>query len=199
VLRGRRNHEAVVEALLVLIEEGELHPTAKAIAERAGLSRRCVFQHFPDMEHIYAAAGETVGRRLLPYLQEVPADAPLPERLRELLRLRRSLLLAVDPLARAGRIQEHESSQLQANRRRLNEMMRQQCRQAFAPELDRMPPVDRVVLEAALGVATSWPVWDHLRTEFGYGADRIMIVMAAIATGLLDEAASRLDVLAVPK
>ena len=54
VLRGERNRSAIVEALLALLEEGGAKPSAKEIAERAGVSLRSVFQHFDDMEALYA-------------------------------------------------------------------------------------------------------------------------------------------------
>jgi TetR/AcrR family transcriptional regulator of autoinduction and epiphytic fitness len=50
VLRGERNREAIVEALLELYQEGDPQPPARAIAERAGVSLRTVFQHFNDMD-----------------------------------------------------------------------------------------------------------------------------------------------------
>jgi AcrR family transcriptional regulator len=199
VLRGRRNHEAVVQALLDLIGEGVLHPTAKAIAERAGLSRRCVFQHFSDMDSIYEAASEIVGQRLRPHLADVPPGAPLAERIDQLLSMRRQLLLLLDPLARASILQEHGSAQMQSNRQDLNVLMLAQCRRAFAPELAAMRPADAIVAEVAVATALSWAVWDHLRTELGYGPERIMVVMAALATGLLTERTSPADALVSPK
>ncbi|MHB8506820.1 MAG: TetR family transcriptional regulator, partial [Acidimicrobiales bacterium] len=63
VLRGRRNRESEVEAFLSLIEEGDERPTARAIAERAGVSLRSVFQHFDELEQIYEVAGRRQVRK----------------------------------------------------------------------------------------------------------------------------------------
>ena len=37
VLRGERNRQAIVDALLALYEEGVLRPSANEVAERAGV------------------------------------------------------------------------------------------------------------------------------------------------------------------
>src|SRR5437870_4843088 len=53
--RGQRTRAAVVDALLALLEEGDLRPPAPRIADRAGVSLRSVFQHFADRETLFAA------------------------------------------------------------------------------------------------------------------------------------------------
>jgi AcrR family transcriptional regulator len=50
VQRGARNRAAIVAALLELVGEGELEPTAEQVAERACVGTRTVFRHFADME-----------------------------------------------------------------------------------------------------------------------------------------------------
>ena len=49
-VRAERTRQALVDALLSLLDEGQLQPTAERIAVRAGVSERSVFQHFPDRE-----------------------------------------------------------------------------------------------------------------------------------------------------
>src|SRR5208282_909869 len=52
--RSARTRHAVVDALLDLLGEGDLRPTAARIADRAGVSLRLVFHHFDDLEAIYS-------------------------------------------------------------------------------------------------------------------------------------------------
>ena len=58
IARGARARAAIVDALLALIEAGELRPSAARIAERAGVSLRSVFQHFKDVESLFAAMAD---------------------------------------------------------------------------------------------------------------------------------------------
>ena len=65
---AERTREAVVEALLSLLDEGELSPTAERVAERAAVSERSVFQHFSDREALFGAAATGQFERVAPQL-----------------------------------------------------------------------------------------------------------------------------------
>jgi TetR/AcrR family transcriptional regulator of autoinduction and epiphytic fitness len=199
VLRGRRNREAVVVALLGLVAEGDLSPTAKAIAERAGISRRSVFQHFADVESIYEAAGARVGADLRPLLGPIDTTLSLPARVEALAEVRRALLETVDPIARAARVREPFSPQLQASRRALSAMMREQCRQAFAPELADRLPEDADQLVTAIAGALSWSLWNHLRADLGLGDHDALAVMTRLVAGVLDTGDLALEDAARPR
>ena len=56
--RGLRTRDAIVSALLELIAEGDIAPTAQRIADRARVSVRSVYQHFVDVEGLYAHGAE---------------------------------------------------------------------------------------------------------------------------------------------
>jgi len=63
--RSARTRDAVVRALLGLISEGDVRPTAGRIAERAGISLRSVYVHFDDLDDLFLAAFQrrAVGHR----------------------------------------------------------------------------------------------------------------------------------------
>jgi AcrR family transcriptional regulator len=209
VLRGRRNREAVVEAFLSLIEEGDPRPTARAIAERAGVSVRSVFQHFADLEEIYEAAGRRQVRKLRPLLDPVDPSLSLDERLERFVDRRRRLLEQLDPVARAARLREPFSVQLQANRESMVGLMREQCLVTFAPEMAAaadhplpVPPdppvgadrderaarpagVDAGRLLTAVATASSWSAWYHLRNDQGLEADQAAEVVRVLLRSLL--------------
>ncbi|MEZ5502995.1 MAG: helix-turn-helix domain-containing protein [Halioglobus sp.] len=46
----------IIDAMLELVEEGVLVPTAQQVSERAGVGIRSVFRHFSDMESLFASA-----------------------------------------------------------------------------------------------------------------------------------------------
>ena len=54
--RSARSREALIKASLELIDQGLLVPTAKQIADKAGVGLRSFFRHFDDMEALFAAA-----------------------------------------------------------------------------------------------------------------------------------------------
>ncbi|MCB0988145.1 MAG: TetR/AcrR family transcriptional regulator, partial [Acidimicrobiales bacterium] len=62
--RAVRTREAIVDGTLALLAEGDLRPTAPRISERASVSVRSVFQHFDDLETLYAAVGNRVAEQV---------------------------------------------------------------------------------------------------------------------------------------
>src|SRR5215210_6885295 len=70
--RAERTRAALAEALLSLLEEGDLRPTAASIAARAGVSERTLFQHFPEREALFHAAALAQAERIAPLLRELP-------------------------------------------------------------------------------------------------------------------------------
>src|ERR1043165_6133853 len=74
--RAQRTRAAVVDALLQLINEGDLRPTAPRIAERAKVSLRSVFQHFTDLEALYAAATTREIDIIAGLVEALPSEGP---------------------------------------------------------------------------------------------------------------------------
>src|SRR5262245_53678426 len=103
-LRSQRSREAVTDAVLDLLQEGILRPTAARIAERAGVSLRTVFQHFEDMEQLRATAGyrETLRLGKILHLHRLSSEGPIEARIEAFVDQRSKLLEAVAPVRRAA-------------------------------------------------------------------------------------------------
>lgn len=52
--RSERSKQAITDATLTLMEEGNLIPTAQQISDKAGVGIRSFFRHFDDMETLFA-------------------------------------------------------------------------------------------------------------------------------------------------
>src|SRR5262245_64117599 len=92
--RAARTREAIVDASVALIEEGDLRPTAPRIAERAGVSVRSVFQHFVDLPSLHTAVIERVVERLALLVVSVDPGLGLADRITAFAYHRASLLEA---------------------------------------------------------------------------------------------------------
>ena len=90
--RSARTRRAVVDALLDLLGEGDLRPTAARIAQRAGVSMRLVFHHFDDLEAIYSELADRQAERVKPLTVPISAALPLPQRIEEFCAQRGRLL-----------------------------------------------------------------------------------------------------------
>jgi len=58
--RSERSRGAILKAMIELIEEGILVPTAQSVSDRAGVGIRTVFRHFDDMESLFAMVNEQI-------------------------------------------------------------------------------------------------------------------------------------------
>jgi TetR/AcrR family transcriptional regulator of autoinduction and epiphytic fitness len=58
--RSERTRNAIIDAHLQLISEGDMRPTADRVAKLAGVSLRALWSHFADMEALMAASGQRV-------------------------------------------------------------------------------------------------------------------------------------------
>ena len=95
-----------MDALLELNREGNLRPTAKEIAERAGVSLRSVYVHFDDLEDLFLAAAKRHVELVSGMLVEVPATGPLRSRAETMVRMRSRIWEEVGSILRAAALQE---------------------------------------------------------------------------------------------
>lgn len=166
-LRSLRTREAIVDATIGLLEEGDLRPTAPRVAERASVSVRSVFQHFEELERLHAAVAERLVDRVAVLLVPVPPDLPLEDRLDRFIGQRTALLETVTPIRRAADVHGPFSEEITARLRDGQAFLRAELEQTFAPELDALPGPERRLVLDALDVALGWGTWDALRTDLG--------------------------------
>src|SRR5947207_14168050 len=102
--RAVRTREAIVDASIALVDEGDVRPTALRVAERAGVSVRSVFQHFEDLEGLYAAIANRLVERLSLVRVVVDPGLPLRERISEMAHGRARLLEVLTPIRRASAV-----------------------------------------------------------------------------------------------
>lgn len=189
--RSLRTRAAVVDALLALIEEGDLRPTGPRIAERAGVSLRSVFQHFDDLEALFAEAAARHLERMRGLAGALPLDGPFDVRLEAFVDQRRRVLEAATPVRRAALLQEPFSAQVRATRDRVSARAREEVARVFAAELAELPPDDRGEVLDALDVVSSWATWDMLRTTQRLSPARASRVVTRTITALLEAPGSR--------
>jgi AcrR family transcriptional regulator len=182
VIRGERNRTAIVDALLGLLAEGEGRPSGRAIAERAGVSLRSVFQHFDDMEALYAECVDRQFARFSAYVEPIPASGPIGARIDAIVAQRTRLFEHVAPVRRAAINVAATSPVIQDGLDRTTREMRRQLAATFAPELQGTDRKERL---AALDAATSFATWDQLRREQGLGASATTRIVTRLVRGVL--------------
>lgn len=186
--RSERSRAAVAEALLALVEEGDLRPTAPRIAARAGVSLRLVFHHFKDLEAVFAEASRRQLERVIPTLRTVPADGPLDERVEAFVAERTRLYDRVFTTWRAASLQEPFSTEISRRMGIVRAYLRSEIERIFAREIARAKPAERRTLIAQLSAAASMTHYTELRERENLSADEARRV---IARSLNDRLAKR--------
>jgi AcrR family transcriptional regulator len=182
--RAERTRNAIVEAHLELIGEGDLKPTGERIAERAGVSLRALWANFKDMEALFAASGQRLSERQDAEYKPVPVDLPLPRRIDEFCRQRARILELIAPSARAAQLLEPFSAQLRTNRAKNIARVQREIKELFASELEAAGPA-REQLFHSLTVASTWAAWSMMRDELHLGVEEATGVMVRTVTALL--------------
>lgn len=185
--RAARTRNAVADAFHSLLQEGVLRPTARQVAERAGVSLRSVYQHFEDQETLFAEVADRQIARLRPLLPTAPARGPFSERLAKFVAERSRLLEAISPVRRAALLQEPFSHVVARRLDQVRAAAREEVAAAFAPELAGRSEIDRQELLAALDVASNWGTWEALRRQHRMSVEAAARTMSRMIEALLKE------------
>src|SRR6478752_7108957 len=156
--RTLRTRQIIRDAHIALINEGELKPSARQIAARAGVSVRALWDHFKDMESLMAATAE---RQLAAVLE------------------------ALAPLARAADVQRPFSAALQQNLQENLNRIRYHVERLFDAELANLNPEPRTRMVLSICAAADWATWKLLRDHMGQSPDQARAVLETTLTALL--------------
>ncbi len=163
ILRGELNRQALVDAALALVIETGALPTAHEIARRAGVSKRSVFHHFPDMEGLLTVAADTQAARFWHILERPEPGLPLEERIGQAIDQRARLFDAISDVRRVAVRQEPGSPTLADRLCGSRRALRRHLRAWLNPELSDLP---KAVGDGILAIG-SWETWEVLRVDQG--------------------------------
>ena len=186
--RSARSKDLVVEAILELLREGNLRPSAQEIAGRAGVSERTVFRHYADLEQLFAAAAARQARHIAPLLDMPPTTGRRAQRVAELVRRRARLYEEVTPVRRAAVRHAPFHSVLRSSLDQVHGLLRGQLEAVLAPEIGSAGVDHRGELVECLDVATSWAAWETLRADQGLGPGRAGAAVERAVNSLLTAA-----------
>ena len=182
--RRNRSRDLAVDAVLDLLGEGVLRPTAQQVAERSGVSLRSIFRIFDDVETLNAAAAARQLSRIRHLFVDVVPTGTLPERVAQVVDINARLYESVAPIRRAALRAAPESPALQEQLARARGWVRSEVERVFAPELatahrDVTPAVELVL---------SFEAWDQLRSGQGVSLPRATATVVRTVTALLSNA-----------
>jgi AcrR family transcriptional regulator len=177
--RAIASRARILEAMVDLIQEGEIQPSAEAVALRAGVGVRTVFRLFNDVDGLRQGLQEVMVERLAPIYSE-PVHGTLLERLDQLVARRRVVfekLARPKAFADAHRVQSPSLTAAHQN------FVRRQ-RELLLGHLDGvLSPVPDLI--EALDLTLSFDVWRRLREDQRLAADDAERVMRAMVRAVV--------------
>lgn len=184
--RNRRAVETrrkVIAAAKAMITETSTAPTVVAVAKRADVSVRSVFQHFGDVESLFVTVMDAV-RQDIVVPPPTPASRPLSQRISSVVQNLAEIFDKIVPLrVAAGQFAGHPA--LIERGLASKQELRAATFEAFAPEFGALSEQAREELADAIGAALSLDAWIVLRRRDGLSFERAAAVWRLTLTALL--------------
>jgi AcrR family transcriptional regulator len=162
-----RRRVRALDAFIDLVLEGNLPPTAEQVAERAGISKATFFRYFESLNAMRYDAGTRMLERFPLLHVSDPGQGPLRERIERFVSLRVQLWEKVHLLARLQRtmvLQDPDAARMVGF---VRELMLDQVREHFAPELQERSATQRDDAAALIAMITSVESWEQFRNTYG--------------------------------
>lgn len=175
--RAERTQKAVTQGMLDCLEAGDVHPTARHVAERAGVSVRAVFRHFDHLETLFAAVCELQYDRVLRSLRRVKAEGALSDRVVAFVVQQARMNERISPVRRGAQRYEPVSPAIARCNERLRQRDRDEIARVFDGELAGLSATERREAIRALAATSSWSHWEELRRHEHLAAPRARKVL----------------------
>ena len=158
--RGQLSRSKIVAAMIELVREGTVAPTAEQVASRAEVGLRTVFRHFDDMESLYREINTEIMQLITPLMSKPFSSDDWRERLSEAVERRCGLFESILPFRIATEAMRHQSNFLRENMLRMMQVQDSLLRRLLPAELSK----DNARM-AALNLIMSVDAWKQLRVE----------------------------------
>ena len=181
--RAAETRRKIIEAAKIMIAETSTAPTVVAVAKRADVSVRSVFQHFGDVESLFVTVMDAV-REDIVVPPPTPSSQPLSVRIASVVQNLAEVFDKIVPLrVAAGQFVDHPAliERGLASKRQL----RQSTFEVFAPEFATLDEQAREELADAIGAALSLDAWIVLRRRDGLSFERATAVWRLTLGALL--------------
>ncbi|MEZ5960954.1 MAG: TetR/AcrR family transcriptional regulator [Hyphomonadaceae bacterium] len=178
--RSDASRRKIALAMLDLLREGVVDPSADLVAERAGVGRRTVFRLFSDMEGVFREMHEVMTSRLTPAFAQPLTASTWRGRLDELIERRAKAFEQMLPVKTAADARRHTSDFLTGEHKKITRLQRQALLAVLPTTLARNEMLE------ALDLALSFEAWRRLRHEQGLSVRQAQDVLRRMVSALVD-------------
>jgi AcrR family transcriptional regulator len=168
-LRSERTKQLIIEAYLALLRENPVTPmpTAARIAERAGYSVRSIFERFPDLNKLRAAAADYQLAQAAALAPPRNIDGDRQTRIKSQVETRAGTCERGVALWRVLIFSVDQDEELKPRVRTARERTIERMEIMYRPELSTLSERDRKHLLIALEAITDIESWARMRELYG--------------------------------
>ena len=181
-LRSRDSKRKIVSAMLELVREGRIAPTAEEVAQRADVGLRTVFRRSKDMESLSAEMSVAISEQVAPIINKALSHDEWWRNFAQLVERRLKVYEVIRPYRVAAEVLKFQSSIL--HNRHL-EIVRDE-RELLMSVLPAFLMEDKPLIEA-LQAVLSFDMWHQLRSDQKLSAQQAGEVVNKILSRLLPE------------
>ena len=178
--RSRSSHKRIVAAMMDLIENGDLMPSAARVAEEAGVGLRTVFRHFDDMDSLYREISRIVAERIWPAIAAPYDSADWRINIRDLTRRRARVFETMLPFRLAANVKRFQSPYLMGQYAQVVTMERDLVLRLLPADVT----ADRYRVEALIATL-SFQNWRAIRQDQGLSVEDAGAVVAHMIEALI--------------
>ena len=168
-LRSERTKQLIIEAYLALLRENPVTPmpTAARIAERAGYSVRSIFERFPDLNKLRAAAADYQLAQAAALAPPRNIDGDRQTRIKSQVETRAGTCERGVALWRVLIFSVDQDEELKPRVRTARERTIERMEIMYRPELSTLSERDRKHMLIALEAITDIESWARMRELYG--------------------------------
>src|ERR1700688_213036 len=158
--RSQKSQTLIVNAMLELVAEGNLEPSADQIADIAKVGRRSVFRHFKDMDTLYREIHNSIAATMGSIVLQPFTAADWHGRVLELVDRRALGFEKMKPFLLAGQVHRHRSEFLKVSHAQFVATLRAILLGVVPKEV-----AGNSVLVEALDMLLGFESWNRLRED----------------------------------
>jgi AcrR family transcriptional regulator len=165
-LRRERNRQDIVDALLGLIENGEIDITAALIASKAGLSERSIFRYFDDVSDLHrSVCDQAFSKEIALALIDDAGTGSLDTKIENFINQRVRIYTMNEKIAPAARSFAFKNPIIKNQIVRGRKLLRIQIIKHFEVELSALDKQQQQAAVAIIDSLTTFESYDMMRSD----------------------------------
>jgi AcrR family transcriptional regulator len=185
IKRSQDSQQRIVGALLELVAEGHMTPSAEQVAERAGIGLRSVFRHFKDMDTLYREMSDALAATIEGVVRQPFKASGWHDQVLELVDRRATVFEKLAPYMRAGQVHRQRSAFLKRGHERFVKALRDILIGHLPAKVARQSQ-----LVEAMDLLLSFEAWQRLREDQRLDIAKARRVLKGAIASLLREHAA---------